>query len=237
MLPSPQEHQANQSLEKQKHLSSGLVLTNQLTIHLSILPSIHPPTYLPNYTELFLLKPPVAQLSKNSPAFYGTWRSVTVFARARNWSLSWARLIQSMFSQPISLRSILMLSSHLRVVFLVFLLTFPPKSYMHPSSPASYMPCPTHSPWHLVKSKIYDAPSCAVLSSFLLFHPSFIPIISSAPCSQIFSAYVVLPLIFTDHVSNPYKNTGKFIFVYILFFTFSNSRREDKRSETLCNIS
>jgi hypothetical protein len=32
-----------------------------------------------------------------------------------------------------------------------------------------------------------------------------------------------------DHVSHPYRTTGKIIVVYILTFTFFDSRREDKR--------
>jgi hypothetical protein len=46
---------------------------------------------------------------KNSPAFYGTRRFNTVFTRARHWSLSLATP-----SHPISLRSILILYTHLR---------------------------------------------------------------------------------------------------------------------------
>jgi hypothetical protein len=49
------------------------------------------------------------------PAFYGTRRLITVFTRALHRSLSWARSIQSMPYNPISLRSILILSTHLRL--------------------------------------------------------------------------------------------------------------------------
>jgi hypothetical protein len=52
---------------------------------------------------------------KNFPAFYGTRRYITAFTRALHWSLSWARSIQSIQSQPISLRFILILSTHLRL--------------------------------------------------------------------------------------------------------------------------
>jgi hypothetical protein len=55
------------------------------------------------------------KLPKKFPAFYGTRRFITVFTRARHLSLSWARLIQSMPSHPASRRSILILSSHLRL--------------------------------------------------------------------------------------------------------------------------
>jgi hypothetical protein len=88
-----------------------------------------------------LEKLPVAQPLKNFPTFYGTRRFITVFTRALHWSLSWARSIHS-----ISLRSILILSTHLRLgLFLLASLAVP---YMHSSSPHSfYMPCPSHPPW------------------------------------------------------------------------------------------
>jgi hypothetical protein len=62
----------------------------------------------------FLLKPPIVQLLKDFPEFYWTWRFITVFTRALHWSLSCVRSIQSMPSHSISLRSILILSTHLR---------------------------------------------------------------------------------------------------------------------------
>jgi hypothetical protein len=43
------------------------------------------------------------------------WRLITVFTRTRHWSLSWARCIQSTLFHPVSLRSIRMSSSHLRL--------------------------------------------------------------------------------------------------------------------------
>jgi hypothetical protein len=59
--------------------------------------------------------PPVAQLLKNFRTFYRTRRFITVFTGALHWSLSWARSIQSILPHPISLRSILVLSSYLRL--------------------------------------------------------------------------------------------------------------------------
>jgi hypothetical protein len=55
----------------------------------------------------------VTQLVKKFPTFYETRRFITVFTRARHWSLSRARSTQSTLSHPTSLRSIL-ISSHLR---------------------------------------------------------------------------------------------------------------------------
>jgi hypothetical protein len=58
---------------------------------------------------------PVVQLLKNFPTFYGTRRFITVFTRALHWSLSLARSIQSIPPHPISVRSILILSTHLHL--------------------------------------------------------------------------------------------------------------------------
>jgi hypothetical protein len=68
-----------------------------------------------SWSWALLEKPPILQLLKNFPAFYGTRRFITVFTRALHWSRSWARSIQSIPSHPIPLRSILILSTHLRL--------------------------------------------------------------------------------------------------------------------------
>ena len=55
------------------------------------------------------------QLVKKFPAFYGTRRFITTFTSFRHPSLSWASPIQSPYPQPTSCRSILILSTHLRL--------------------------------------------------------------------------------------------------------------------------
>jgi hypothetical protein len=50
-----------------------------------------------------------------SQHFNGTTRLITVFTRALHWYLSYARSIRSITSHLISLRSILILSSHVRL--------------------------------------------------------------------------------------------------------------------------
>jgi hypothetical protein len=74
-------------------------------------------TYLLTHSRswAFLEHPPIVQPLKNFPACYGTRRFNTVFTRALHWSLSWAISIQSTQSHPISLRSILILSTYLRL--------------------------------------------------------------------------------------------------------------------------
>ena len=55
------------------------------------------------------------KLVKKFPAFYGTRRFITAFTSFRHPSLSWASPIQSPYPQPTSWRSILILSTHLRL--------------------------------------------------------------------------------------------------------------------------
>jgi len=53
------------------------------------------------------------QPAKKFSAFYGSRMFITVFTRARHWSLSWARWVHSIPFHHIFLRSVLILSSHL----------------------------------------------------------------------------------------------------------------------------
>jgi len=55
------------------------------------------------------------QLVKKFPTFYGTRRFITALKTVRHLSLSWASPIQSIYPHPTSWRSILILSTHLRV--------------------------------------------------------------------------------------------------------------------------
>ena len=55
------------------------------------------------------------QLVKKFPAFHGTRRFITALTNVRHLSLSWASPIQSIYPHPSSWRSILILSTHLRL--------------------------------------------------------------------------------------------------------------------------
>jgi hypothetical protein len=119
-----------------------------------------------------------------------------MFTRALHWSLSWARSIQSIPPHPVSVRSILILSTHMRRSLhsgLSFLLAFPPISYMHSSCPPIRDTRPAHlilldliifiilgqtnstTPWHsssprfiLILSFLYAKISQAVFSAWVL---------------------------------------------------------------------
>jgi hypothetical protein len=93
-----------------------------------------------------LWKPSVAQILQNFATFYETRRFITVFKRALHCFLSWARSVQSILIQPISLRSILIISSHLCLALSSssFLVAFPPKLCMHSFPPPPCVLCPSH---------------------------------------------------------------------------------------------
>ena len=57
----------------------------------------------------------ISSANQEIPRNYGTWRSITAFTRASHLSLSWSSSIQSVLPQPTSWRSILILSSQLRL--------------------------------------------------------------------------------------------------------------------------
>ena len=55
------------------------------------------------------------RLVKRFPAFHGTQRFITALTSVRHLSLSWASPIQSIYPHPTFWRSILILSTHLRL--------------------------------------------------------------------------------------------------------------------------
>ena len=99
------------------------------------------------WSRVFLEKLTGLQLVKKFPAFYGTRRFITALTSVRHLFLSWASLIQSMPTNPTSWRSILILSSHLRLGLPIGL--FPEVSPQNPvhASPlphTRYMPRLSH---------------------------------------------------------------------------------------------
>ena len=98
------------------------------------------------WSTVLLEKLTGSQLVKKFPTFYGTQRFITAFTSARHLSLSWASSIRSIPSHPTSLRSIIILSSHLRLGLPsgLFPSGFPTKTlYTHLLSPIRAT-CPVH---------------------------------------------------------------------------------------------
>ena len=86
------------------------------------------------------------QLVKKFPAFHGTRRFITVLTSVRHLSLSWANPIQSTYPHPTSWRSILILSTHLRLGLPSGLLPsgFPTNTLYTPLSSPIRATCPAH---------------------------------------------------------------------------------------------
>jgi hypothetical protein len=128
-----------------------------------------------------LQKSPVAQLLKNSPTFYGTRRFFTVFTTARHWSLSWDRIIRSTPPYSICLRSISILSFHIRLGLPSGLSPsgFPTKKKVY-----TFIFYPLRAMCHvhlilldfiilLLFGEVYKSWSSSLSSDLLLFHPSW----------------------------------------------------------------
>jgi hypothetical protein len=132
-------------------------------------------TYLLSYLLAYLLPPwrtvllenlTWSHLVKKFPAFYGNRKFITSFTTARHMSLSWARSIQSM-PPPTPWRSILILSSHLRLGFKVVL----PRGFLQETMYAPLIShiratCPTHDYHFIILYRFI----CGCMFCMLLFN-------------------------------------------------------------------
>ena len=86
------------------------------------------------------------QLVKKFPAFHGTRMFITALTSVRHLPLSWANPIQSIYTHPTSWRSILILSTQLRLGLPSGLLPsgFPSKTLYTPLSSPIRATCPAH---------------------------------------------------------------------------------------------
>ena len=113
-------------------------------------------TYLLTYLltpwcRVLLEKLTSLQLVKKFPAFHGTRRLITTLTRVRHLYLSWASPIQSIYLHPTSWRSVLILSTHLRLGLPsgLFPSGFPTKTLYTPLSSPIRATCPAHTLyWH-----------------------------------------------------------------------------------------
>ena len=155
------------------------------------------------------------QLVKKFPAFYGTRRFITAFISTHHLSVPWASSIQSLPPQPNSSRSILILSSHLRLGLPSGL--FPSSFIASPLLSPIRATCPAHlillgfitrtilgEEYRLLSSSLYSFLHSLVTSSLLC--PN---ILLNTLFSNTFRLRSSLSAI--DRVSHPYKTTVKII--------------------------
>ena len=98
------------------------------------------------WCRVLLVKLTGLQLVKNFPAFHGTRRFITSLTSVRHLSLSWATPIQSIYPPPTSWRSVLILSTHLRLGLPsgLFPSGFPTQTLYTPLSSPIRATCPAH---------------------------------------------------------------------------------------------
>ena len=166
------------------------------------------------------------QLAKKFPTFYGTWRFITSFTSACHLTLPWASSIQSIPPHPTSWRSILILSSHLLLGLPSGLLPsgFPIKILYTPLISPIHATCSAHLIilnfiTQTILGEEYRSLSFS-LCSFLYSPVTSSPLGPNILLSILFSNTLSLrsSLNVSDHVSHPYKTTGKIKILYTFMF-------------------
>ena len=112
------------------------IITSLLTYILSYLLNV--------WRRVLLEKLTGPQLVKKFSAFYGTCWFITLFTNARKLSLSWARSVQSMPLHPTPWRTLLILTSHLRLRVAPLPHVSPSMSSIHHSSSPIRATCTAH---------------------------------------------------------------------------------------------
>ena len=174
------------------------------------------------------------QLVKKFPAFHGTRRFISALTSIRHLSLSWASPIQSIYPHPTSWRSILILSTHLRLGLPIGLLLFgfPSKSLYNLLSSPIRATCPAHLilldfiPRAILgeEYKSFSSSLCSLLhypvTSFLLGPNIILNTMFSNTLCFLSSRNV------SDQVSHPYKTTGKIIVIPVMLLLINHKVHE-----------
>jgi hypothetical protein len=176
----------------------------------------------------FLFEMTGSQLVKKFPSFCRTRKFINGFTTARHISLSLASSIQSMYPHPTSWIFILILSSYLHLIL--------PNGLFPSCFPTNIRYAPLLAPIRATsQSSWFDTRKmfgeeyrslCSLLFSFLRCLISLRRnIFLSTHFSKTFSVHS--SFYGSDHVSHPYKTTGKNIVPCILIFIFLVCNLED----------
>ena len=212
MNPTRQQHISTAKQNSRSCLSRGTI---PVLIYL-----------LTPWCKVLLEKLTGLQLVKKFPAFYGTRRFITALTSVRHLSLSWASPIQSTYPHPTSWRSILILSTHLRLGLPsgLFPSGFPTKTLYAPLSSPVRATCPAHLILLGFITHTILGEECRSLSSSLcnLLHS---PVTSSllGPnilLNTIFST-ICIKLIISYSVKLHYRFSYSLVFCKILAITYN----------------
>ena len=167
-------------------------------------------TYIPTpWYRVLLEKLTGLQLVKKFPAFHGTRRFITALSSVRHLSLSWASPIQSIYPHPTPWRSVLILSTHLRLGLPsgLFPSGFPTKTLYtpspHPYAPHA-QPISLFSFSSSLRNLLHSPVTSSLLGPNILLNTKFSNTLSFLSFRRA-----------NDQVSHPYKTTGKIIVLYI----------------------
>jgi len=164
--------------------------------------------------RVLLAKRTSSELQSKYPGFYGTWRFITAFRTPAHVCLPWTRSIQPMplHSTSWRLSSLLCLNLPSGLIpsgvstktLCTLTSTLPHMCYMPPQPHSSQFDHLNNIGWGVQIVNLLST----IFSNTLSLH----------------SAVTV-----NDQVSHPYKTTGQIIALYILNYTFLDSKLEDKR--------
>ena len=136
------------------------------------------------WCRVLLEQPTGLQLVKKFPTFHRTRRFITALTSVHHLSLSWASPIQSIYPQPTSWRSILILSTHLSLGLAsgLFPSVFPTKTLYTPLSSPIHATCPAHLNLLNFITRTILGEQCEYLMSCKIYYETF-----STPQTQISS--------------------------------------------------